>query len=456
MTVAGIVAGITDVGLNGVLADLFKNPTAQQKLFNGKVTKDISNLGSVTAEYGVLEEPVVTFVPPTQAQWDAAHKISQTTPKPNMDMYGLSLPKNHFKMTSPGVSTPLEATGAITVYGTFALTKGTLSLSPVALELDESEFSNVDKFIVNGIIIPQVLSMAQKMLDAIPLPALPDVGGVTFQPPVGAIIAQKSLAVATNMTSEAAPSLEGFTPPDMTFYAVASTDVLNAVLKAELVGQPFDEEDKTGPDAWYAAGRIKGKVQSLSVEIADGGVSVSAGLTNLSGYGELGGTGVGVAKAVMCPIGAAADAIANPKDWDKVISAFDVSYKPDPLPIPVSFKIAEGTDPETQEPAQFLRLSVGELKTIQVVAAPKWSGSVTGTVLAPAAAAFIDLLSVIFKGKIVNAILKKNAQNVQVYMLPPVEKTVEGITISLTVPNGTAATPFGTAAIVQQFGVSFS
>lgn len=456
MTVAGIVAGVTDAGLNGVLSDLFKNQTAQDKLFTGSVTKNVPNLGDVTADYAVLDQPAISLVPPTQAQWDAAHKVSDNTPKPNMDMYGLSLPKNSFKMSADGIDKPLEATGAITVYGTFALTSGKLSLAPVAITLDESAFSNVDKFIVNGIIIPQVLKMAQQMLDGIPLPALPDVGGVTFQPPVGAIIAQKTLAVATTLNSGKAPSLDGFTPPDMTFYAIVGTDVVNALIDAELVGHSFCEEDKTGSDAWYAAAQIKGTAKSLSVSIASGSVTVSAGLSDVSGYGELGGTGVGVTKAVLCPIGAAADAIADPKNWDKVISSFDISYKPNPLDIPVSFSVAAGTDPKTGKPAQFLHLNVGKIDKVQVIAAPTWSKSVTGTILATAAAGFIDLLTAIFQGKIVNAILQKDAQNLQVYQLPPVSKTVEGITISLTVPDGTAATPFGDSAIAQKIGVSFS
>lgn len=448
-----VAAGMTQSALNTTIADLFKDPVAQSKLFNGTVTKKLGDLGDVTMQYQIVAVPTSELKPPTQQEWDAAYKIKDGEKMPTGNVFQLLMPDVKGTITYATVA-PLKAEGEIKVYGVFEVVSNKLSLTPKAVWIDETKFSAWDKVIVNGILIPKILEIATSTLSGIPLPAIPEFAGLTFQDYVAQIVNDNEIVVATSLTGGSAPSLDAYKNPGQDIYAITDFTVINQILDNEVKGVSKTEKDKTGSSGWYAAGSISATVKSISASAKGSDIKLSLGLKDVSGYGELGGTGVGVTKAILCPIGAAADAIANPKDWDKVISSFNITYKPDPVDVPVSFDAK--TETVNNKATQHLQVSVGKIDKIEVIAAPKWSGSVTGTVLATAAAAFIDLLTAIFQGLILNAILKKNAQHINVYTIPQISKTVEGIKISLSIPDGQVASVVDSNYIVQNFNINFS
>jgi hypothetical protein len=182
---------------------------------------------------------------------------------------------------------------------------------------------------------------------------------------------------------------------------------------------------------------------------------------SFSCYGELSGVGVGITKAVLCPIAAAVDAIADPSKWDKVISSFDIQYKPKPMPVPVTFTAdAPAGKPLTQKVTA--KVPSDRLPgDIQVIIAPTWSGSVSGTVLAAAAAGFADLILVIFGKLIINDLVEKYASTS--FSLPVSEMTQTivlpgggSVTVSLSATTGAALVPFGSNQVTQSLQIGIS
>jgi hypothetical protein len=447
MSYYDVAAGISQAGLNQILTALFANGTAQQKLFNGTASKDVDPLGTVNLAYQVVACPSIGLAPPDQADWDAAYKAPGVTTMPASGVFQLTL--QDVKVQVAYGSASLKAEGVLKAYATFTLANTVLALVPLAVWIDESAFSGIDKLIVNQFLIPQILTLVTSTLSAIPLPQIGTVEGQTFQAPIAQIVGQQALVVAT---------AAGSVPVDLTGYVNAAADVyvlgnirlLNNILARLVDGQPVKEEGDSGSSAWNASARIGATVDSLRAGIDGTATKVMVALSSISGYGELSGVGVGITKAALCPIGAAVDAISNPSDWDKVISNFSLSYIPDPLPVPVSLTAS------TSGTSQSLSVSVGSLSSVQVIAAPQWSGSVTGTVLAAAAAGFVDLLSVTFGKLIINKILSDNAQNIHVLNLPEIGTSVEGVKVQLVIPNGAVAAVHGSDAWIQPFTVQFS
>lgn len=448
MSYFDVAAGISQAGLNSTLTELFANPTAQSRIFNGTSSQSLKPYGDVKLVYKVIACPQINLVPPNKADWDASFKAPGVTTLPSSNVLVLTLSQVSAQITYDKVP-PLNTQGLIKGYASFELKDNTLSIKPLAAWIDESAFSKFDKVIVNNILIPQILKVITSTLASIPLPQLPDLGKQSFQPPIASIIDNNAVVVATVLGSSPTVALSGYDNPSQDTYLRTNLRIVNNLLVTYVKGQSAEAKDKTGSDAWYAAGSISATVDSIAVSINSTKLQVAVSLGDISGYGELGGTGVGVTKAILCPIGAAVDAITNPSDWDKVISSFSITYNPDPLAAGISLKA------QTKDKQQKLQVSVGNLDPVQVIAAPKWSGSVTGTVLAAAAAGFVDMLSSIFSTLVANKLLEEYAQGVDIYTIPQISTSVEGIKVQLTIADGSVATPYGKDELIQSFSVQF-
>ena len=439
-----VAAGVSSAGLNDTVGKFYQNPIAQQKIFSGTIVKTLDVIGEVTLTYQITAVPVVQLAPPSPAKWDGSQRTPPNLPMPPDNMFQLGLT---LKGTAAiGSAAPIAAEGPIEVYGQLAIADNLLSLPPLAIWIDESSFSPWDQLIVNKILIPQALAIATQALSSIPLPTIPTFLGLTFQPPIAAIVYNSEIVVATTLVDGGATDLSGHTAPGISMYVMSGLRPVNAGLStvvAELPN-PIKKDAKTGSDAWYAAARISTQVRSLVAGYGGPSLQVAVDVDNTSGYGELGGEGVGVVKAVLCPIGTAIDAIDNPQNWDKVIAQFGITYTPRPLPIPLSFAVVMG------KKNQVIQASIGELDKFTPIFTPQWSGEIIGTILATAAAAFLDLVSVTFGTLITNDILGKYAQDISLYDVPRIATSVEGITLELRVPDGTALTPFG-QYLVQPF-----
>jgi hypothetical protein len=456
-----IAAGATQDGLNSLLSQLYAVPSARNGLFKGTVTQNVDLIGSVTVTYDITQVPTILLVAPTAAQWASAQKHPSDAPIPTANAFQVLLP-NLAGTASVGGAAPVAAAGPVTIFGTATVTAGVATLIVQAVGIDESNFSAWDVVIVNDVLLPLLFDMANKLLAGLPLPQVPSFAGLTFQP-LAVLVGPQGLLVGTSLVGGAAPDLSGFAwALASPLFFLTSLNALNQVFVAEVNGTQ-QLSDSTGPSGWTASGRVTATNLTVSASI-DTSPSPSSLMLSISGtfacYGELSGTGVGVAKAVLCPIGAAADAISNPSGWNKVDSNFQLNYSPNPMPFDVALTAAA---PAGTPPAQDFTVTVSDNlpSSFLITVQPTWSGSVTGTVLAAAASAFVDLITSIFGKLIIKKVLQNNGT--KSFSLPSsaVTKTISlpnnvTVTLALSAPAGNALQPFGTDQLSQLLNITIS
>jgi hypothetical protein len=357
-----------------------------------------------------------------------------------------------------GDAPPVPAEGPVTVYGSVTADSGNVKISITALLIDESNFSDWDVLIVNAILIPELFKMSDSMIPAIVLPSLPKFGGLQFQTLALAVTSQ-GILLGSSLTGGGTTDLSGFRWPGTPIFAMATLNPFNTLLANEVNGTHSIEESK-GPSEWTAAGKVTATNLRMVARINGSTIYLDTD-GSFSCYGELSGVGVGVTKAVLCPIAAAVDAIADPSNWDKVIASFDLQYKPKPMPVPVTFAAeAPSGTPATQN----LTAKVPSDRLpddIQVIVAPTWSGSVSGTVLAAAAAGFADLILVIFGKLIINDLVGKYASKSFSLPVSEMSQTIAlpsggSVTVSLSAATGAALVPFGNNQVTQSLQIGIS
>lgn len=422
MSTYDIASGISQKCLNQILEDLYNNPIAKKKLFSYSGKEKVDGLGDVSISFELKTAPIATLTAPTKEQWSKAINPDKS-PQPTSNAFQINFPDVDGSVTIEGTD-PLAGRGALEIYGQLKVNSDTVTLDMEAVYMDESSFSNWDKVIVNKVLIPKALEMANKMLTGIPIPKIPTFEGISFETPIISIVDQHIVA-ATVLKNRGTPNLSGYTYTGTNgIYIKTNSNPINEVL-AQYNGKTESTKDKKGPSGWYAAGKASATINTIQLNISNN-ISASINIKEANATGEIGGTGVGVTKAILCPVGAAVDAMADPKNWDKVIASFKITYTPDPINSVLTLALASNK----------VKISVGTIDSIHVIAQPTWSGSITGSALAAASSALIDMIPKQVQTLIVNKIIKDNLQNLSVYTIPELSKSIEGINITVTPNNG--------------------
>ncbi|HKF49966.1 MAG TPA: hypothetical protein VKB38_21565 [Terracidiphilus sp.] len=452
-----IAAGVTLEGANSLIATFYAQPAARNGLFKGSKTEDIDGIGKVTVTYDVKKAPTVVLAPPTQANWEASQRRDpeQKTPPSNTIQVLLSTLAG---TATVGDAPPLPAEGPVTVYGTVTADKGNVKIRVTAVLIDESSFSDWDKLIVNMILLPEIFKMSDSMIPAIVLPTLPKFAGLEFQT-LALAVTDRGILLGSSLVGGGTTNLGGFSWPGTPIFAMATLIPFNKLLANEVSGT-HEIKDSTGPSEWTAAGKITAKDLKMTARLSGPTIFLDTG-GSFSGYGELSGVGVGITKTALCPIATAVDAIADPSGWDKVVSSFDIQYKPQPMPVPVTFTAdAPSGTPKTQNVTA--KVPSDKLPSdIQVIFAPTWSGSVTGTVLGAAAMGFLDLVLVIFGKLIINDLVGKYASKSFSLPVSEMSQTISmpgggSVTVSLSAATGQALVPFGGNQLTQSLQIAIS
>jgi hypothetical protein len=410
----------------------------------------------VTVTFDVTAAPTFSLTPPTQQQWNDAQKEPVDRPLPTTNAFQLVFSNLAASATIDNVP-PMSANGALTAFGIVAIDNGIASLTVAGVLLDETNFSDWDKIIVNGILIPNALKMVDKLLSNFPVPQVPTLAGLKFQPLALAIM-PAGIVIGSTLDGGGTTDLSGFALPPPQLFAVTKLSLLNQVLAATIKGKYVDEGEK-GPSGWTASGKVSVDNPKVTARIDNGLVLDISG--KFSAYGELSGTGVGITKALLCPIGAAADAIANPSNWDKVISSFDLVYQPDPMPIPVTTSAAAVSGTPATQSIEITVPSDQFPSSIKLFVKPTWSGSVTGAALSAAAAAFVDLVMAIFGSLIIKKIIGSYGHESFTLPVASMSKTINlpqgaPITVALSATVGASLQPFGTDQLTQSLDVAVS
>ena len=238
--------GMTKATLDQGIAELYKNPQARDKFFKG--TQE-GQQGTVkfTANWDARAAPTFLLEPPPPDKWKASVNAEGKNPKPE------DIPtKQAFQLTFPefygesviGTAAPVSGTTEVIVFATLAVEGDKLTIKPVSVWLDESKMKNWDKFILNQVILKQVLQQAQKMLAGLNIPPLSfSEAGATIEltPPV-VEITSGLLVVAASLKSKGTVDVGGAKWPDKPFFVLMSKDLISEAVKGfskSLMEQPY-------------------------------------------------------------------------------------------------------------------------------------------------------------------------------------------------------------------------
>ena len=308
-----VAAGLRVTEMNKILSQYYvKEPLGSNNPFNNSVTKNVSDVGSVTVNWKVFQTPTLQFGPPSQMVWDNAinaqgsYNKDSHTPLPINYMVQLLLPALDATYSLNG-STPIGGeTKNVIAYSTVSFSGKNVAITPVAVTLDEGSFSVWDKAIFNQMLLPHIFFQAQGMLSVIHIPELAW-NGISFNDPIFSFTNDLLVAASTLSSNSNPIDIQGTIWPTDDLFILANPAAINQALAIWLssISSSLHTSD-TGDFQNLADWSYSGSIENLQITIdqisaatlkASGVVRANAGcsLTTL---------GMGLA-TLACPLGGA-------------------------------------------------------------------------------------------------------------------------------------------------------
>lgn len=200
MSTFDIAVCIDEVTLNKIAASLFGRQSLRGKLFSGSQSILIAGVNA-SVGWSIEAPPLVSLNPPTPAQWAASVKKDGTALQPAENAFLVHIP--HIKVQKSASGGVTEADTSFDAICTASLVQNAITIVPLAVVIDLSQASKIDKVIYDKILIPRVLDMVGSMLSGRQLPNI-DFQGATFGPFVIAV-GGGLLAAAANASGKPAP-----------------------------------------------------------------------------------------------------------------------------------------------------------------------------------------------------------------------------------------------------------
>lgn len=228
------------------VGQLYADPQAREKLFKGTQQGEQGAV-KFTAKWEARAAPTFLLEPPPLDKWNASINSQGKNPKPEEvptgQAFQLTFPQ-FYGESAVGASPPVSGTTQVVVFAAVAMQGDKLSITPLSVWLDESKMKNWDKFILNQVILKQVLQQAGKMLSGLSIPPLTlSQSGVKIEltPPVLKIDSGK-LILAASLKSKGSVDIGGAAWPAQPLFALMSKDlVMKAVeeLSKSLMDKPY-------------------------------------------------------------------------------------------------------------------------------------------------------------------------------------------------------------------------
>lgn len=255
-----VAVGMDATTLNQGVSGLYANSQARADLFKGSQTGTLGT-APYTADWDIQTAPTFTLAPPTATQWNNSINSQgqhPTTPVPTENFFQLVFPQFYGSYTL-GTAAPVSGTTEVIVFAQMTISGSTLSLAPLAVWLDETKMTGWDQFILNQVILTQVLQKADTMLSGLHIPPLSfALAGANLQltPPQGTI-SGGWLILAASLQTKGTVDITGVTWPQQSLFVLLSSDVINQVasgLGGQLAGKQFsDDGSKNGGKYSYNA-----------------------------------------------------------------------------------------------------------------------------------------------------------------------------------------------------------
>jgi hypothetical protein len=304
-----LAIGFSTDTLNKCSTGLFAQQAARNKYFKGSKQGVMPGAGNVTFNYEILAAPVFVLSAPTAAAWEAAIKNDGITAMPDGNVFQVQVANMRGSALVEPSTVPTEATGPMVIYCSVTLVNGALKLSPLAVSLDETQFSVFDSWLVTTLLAPCALTMADSMLSAYQLPKLPAYEGVIVNTPVLLVTQNMLIAAATISVNGSAVDTSGYSWPQKGCFALLSPLLINTVLKTNLApyqGYRNTGSESTGGPAAWAKGDYAVVFRSVTARTQADPTKIDISVDpDISVSGSFGG----VLPAMACPVGTALSAL---------------------------------------------------------------------------------------------------------------------------------------------------
>jgi len=286
-----MAVGVTQSALNGLIGQYFSTPPESENPFQGSKDVNITGIGEVTVSWDITEAPTLIFGKPTEADWDAALDKQGNTnrsagnPLPTADMVQLTISKmSAYYQLAKGSKVGGDTTNVIG-YVTVTFSGDEITLTPLAVTINESDFSGWDKLVFNYGFLPNLFAAVKSTVSVIHIPNL-SWNGITLNTPQFVFDNDLLVAAATETTNPHLLDITGVTWPTDDMFALASKPLLNNTITGFVSSYQGKSYSDSGEKADLATWQYKAVVESITAHVsklspltvvADLSVSLTAG-----------------------------------------------------------------------------------------------------------------------------------------------------------------------------------
>ena len=428
--------------LNAGMLSFYGKLDARSQLFTGSVSQGTA-LGNAVVTWDVQASPTFVLAPPTAAQWAAALKPEvPVPPMPTTNAFDLQLGSLNATLSLAG-SAPIGGTTSVDVFATVTQTGDKISLTPVAISLDESKMTGWDKIILNGVLLPALFKAVTALLAGITLPAIPAFAGITLGTPT--IVVEQSLLLAVACLSTGGDvNIDNVTWPQQPLFLQVSSSVINgaasyfaaALSGAQTRGSFSGDYGVFSANASYSASitGVTATASATDLTVINASITASAQAS-------------GSASSPGCSLTLAAKILGIPPGDDTVIS-LSATVDPSTIPVTLGLQVPAATTPPS---APSLAINVIGDVDVHVDVTPNPDPSWP--------AGFLSVCATPIAQKIANNVVSDLTSKIQgtsitSVTIPGVGFSVEGVHVTLSPANLVLATSDGMLLVTGSMVVS--
>ncbi len=239
-----VAIGMNQATLGQGISELYANSQARDQLFKGTQSGMNGSL-AYTVAWDLQAAPTFTLSPPADDVWkdsiDDQGQNPKPEDKPQQNAFQLVLPQFYGQYTL-GTAPAVSGTTKVIVSATVAIQGSQATITPLAVWIDETDIKGWNKFILNQVILVNVLKKAREMLAGLNIPPLAfSSAGVSIRlTPPQVTIGNNQLVVGASLEARGSVDISGVQWPDQPLFLLMSADLLQQVAQdlaqSQLVG----------------------------------------------------------------------------------------------------------------------------------------------------------------------------------------------------------------------------
>jgi hypothetical protein len=301
-----VLISMDEAGFNRIIATLYSRPRLRDSLFKGSEVGAFSGVNA-NVSWEVLQAPTMVFSPPTPEQWSRSIKEDGTAPQPTQNALIARIPK--MRVSRQSSQGDQDATISLDAICTVGLRNNELVIDALAVIIDLSAATPLDRLIFTKVIIPKTLAMADSLLSGRQIPSI-DFKGISFGAAALGVGNGRMVGVA-NLVGKPTPALPDFNAlPHGSFYILLSREALRLVANAGAQGLRGQTANRSGSES-FTLGRAnynaRVRLDNVSAQVTPDVTVVSASV----GINASADAGIDVVDIIAGAVTTAGNAIAD-------------------------------------------------------------------------------------------------------------------------------------------------